>query len=52
MELTKNYASENSFFVQPNIDGDERHVIKADLINDSILFRHDSNKLAKIIMEI
>jgi uncharacterized cofD-like protein len=51
-ELTKNYASENSFFVQPNIDGDERHVIKADLINDSILFRHDSNKLAKIIMEI
>ncbi|MDO8669552.1 MAG: YvcK family protein [Candidatus Buchananbacteria bacterium] len=51
-ESSQSYGQENSFFVKPDVSGDLKHVTKADLINDSILFRHDSKKLAKIIMEI
>ncbi len=51
-ELSKNYAREYSYFVYPDINGSSSHVTKADLISNTILFRHDSKKLAKIIMEI
>jgi len=51
-ELSKKYAHENSFFVRPNIYGDDSHVIKTDLISDSSLFRHDPKKIAKILMTI
>ncbi len=51
-DLSKNYAKENSFFVNPDVSGDSKHITKTDLISDSILFRHDCKKLAKTIMEI
>lgn len=51
-ELASRYSQENSFFVAPDVSGDAKHVIKADLTNDLMLLRHDAKKLAKIIMEI
>lgn len=51
-ELAKSYAEENSFFVEPDVIGDQRFVTKADLISNAMLFRHDRDKLAKIIMAI
>jgi len=52
VELSQKYANENSFFVEPDIDGDVKHVTKTDLISNTVLFRHDNKKLAKIIMQI
>ncbi|NCN07887.1 YvcK family protein [Candidatus Falkowbacteria bacterium] len=51
-ELSKVYANENSFFVSPDVSGNPNHVTKIDLISNTNLFRHDSKKLAKTIMEI
>lgn len=50
-ELSKVYANENSFFVEPDICGSINHITKADLISNAVLFRHDAKKLAKVIME-
>lgn len=50
-DVSKKYAGENSYFVELDLDGER--VIKSNLIGKDIsLFRHDSNKLAKEIMEI
>ena len=51
-ELSQKYAQENSFFVVPDISGEAKNVIKEDLISDASLFRHDSKKIAKILMAI
>ncbi|HLD28143.1 MAG TPA: gluconeogenesis factor YvcK family protein [Patescibacteria group bacterium] len=61
-ELAEIYSQEQSYFVRPNVQGDSKKVIKEDLIEENPeayekgkkrpLIRHDSKKLAKIIVTI
>jgi len=51
LEISEKYRKENSFFVKPDLEGDK--VKKSNLIGDDTpLFRHDSEKLVRNIMEI
>ncbi len=62
-ELAESYKDEESFYVSPNIEKNENYnVIKSDLIDEEPhakedgkrrpLIRHDSQKLARLIMSI
>jgi len=51
--IVDKYKEENSYFVEPDIDGN--NIIKADLlseleINNKMTARHDSEKIARLIM--
>ena len=50
--LLKKYAKEGSEFVEPDAKDNHHKIIRANLLDDIHLARHDPDKLAKTIMSI
>ena len=50
-EILNKYLPEKKFYIDP-ITGEKDRYIKADLINEKTVVRHDSEKLAKLIIKI
>ncbi len=50
-EKLKSYAKENKFYVEP-LEGKNKSYIRADLIDERVVLRHDSKKLANAIYNL